>query len=228
MIKEILEKTKNYNWQEKLEFVTKNFSDIVFSTSFSLEDQIITDFIAKNNLPIEIFTIDTARLPEETHATWQSSLEKYKIKISVYYPNQNLLAEFVTNNGINAFYESVDKRKNCCAIRKIEPLKRALENKNLWISGVRKEHSLNRNNKEFFEIDEALKLTKFYPLLETSESDLWKYIEENRVPFNRLYKKGYSSIGCSPCSRAVKEGDDIRAGRWWWENDDVKECGLHK
>lgn len=228
MIKEILEKTKNYNWQEKLEFVTKNFSDIVFSTSFSLEDQVITDFIARNNLPIEIFTIDTARLPEETHATWQNTILKYKIKISVYYPNQNLLAEFVTNNGINAFYESVDKRKNCCAIRKIEPLTRALENKNLWISGVRKEHSLNRNNKEFFEIDEALKLTKFYPLLEMSESDLWKYIEENRVPFNRLYKKCYRSIGCSPCSRAVKEGDDIRAGRWWWENDDVKECGLHK
>ena len=228
MIKEILEQTSTYNWQEKLEFVSKNFSDITFSSSFSIEDQVITDFIAKNNLPIEIFAIDTARLPEETYATWQNTLEKYKIKILVYYPNQELLSEFITNNGINAFYQSVDLRKNCCAARKTEPLTRALKNKKLWISGVRKEHSLNRNNKEFFESDEALQLTKFYPLLETSEAELWKYIEENRVPFNRLYKQGYSSIGCAPCSRAVKTGEDIRAGRWWWESDNVKECGLHK
>jgi phosphoadenosine phosphosulfate reductase len=227
-INEILEKTKNLSWQENLKFVAENFSDVTFSSSFSIEDQVITDFIAQNNLAIEIFTLDTGRLPKETYAVWQSTLDKYKVKIAAFYPNQEKLEDFITEKGINPFYESLDLRKSCCGIRKVEPLHRALKGKKLWISGLRKEHSITRVNKDFFEKDDALNLIKFYPLLDLSEEEIWKYIEDNRVPFNRLYKQGYRSIGCDPCSRAIGQNDDIRAGRWWWENPESKECGLHK
>lgn len=188
---------------------------------------VITDFIAANHLPIEIFTIDTGRLPEETLKVWQETSDKYQIKIAVYYPNNSALEEFVGENGINSFYQSKKLRLNCCEIRKIEPLKRALNNKELWISGLRKEHSASRFEKDFFEYDQNLNLTKFYPILDLKEAELWEYIEKNQVPFNELYKKGYKSIGCAPCSRAILEGEDARAGRWWWEEDQTKECGLH-
>lgn len=225
-INELIQKTKELTWQEKLIFIAKNFDKIAFSTSFSIEDQIILDFIVKNNLRIEIFTIDTGRLPKETYNVWQVSLEKYKIKILPFYPQNQRLENFVLDYGINAFYESIELRKKCCFIRKVEPLQRALANKNIWISGVRKEHSIDRNNKEFFEFDEPLNLIKFYPLLEVLESQIWQLINQNSVPFNQLYKEGYKSIGCEPCSRKIKEGEEIRDGRWWWERGN-KECGLH-
>jgi phosphoadenosine phosphosulfate reductase len=226
-LENILTETKNLSWQEKLIFVAKNFSEVVFSTSFSIEDQVILDFIAKNKLDIEVFTLDTGRLNEETYATWQNSLERYKIKISPFYPNAEKLQEFIFKKGINAFYESKELRLSCCEIRKVEPLSRALKGKKVWISGVRKEQSLARLDKEFFERDEKFDLVKFYPLLDLKESEIWQIIDEKKIPFNRLYKQGYSSIGCAPCSRAIKEGEDLRAGRWWWESDSKKECGLH-
>lgn len=226
-IKEILQKTEGQTWQEKLINISEIYTDIVFSSSFSLEDQIITDFIATNNLPIEIFTLDTGRLPKETYAVWQNTLDRYKVKISAYYPDQNNLESFIKEKGINPFYESVDLRKTCCAIRKIEPLQRALKGKKLWISGLRKDHSSSRLEKSFFEEDENLDIIKFYPLLEVSEAKLWDIINDKNIPFNRLYKSGYRSIGCDPCSRVIGPNDDIRAGRWWWENSQNKECGLH-
>lgn len=229
MLEKIKRQTKDLNWQEKLLFVAENYENITFSTSFSLEDQIITDFIVQNDLNIEIFTIDTGRLFKETCRVWQNSLDKYGLKIKAYYPNQDEIADFVENKGINAFYDGVDLRKKCCEIRKVGPLKRAVKNKEIWISGVRKEHSLTRSVKDYFEEDKNFGLLKFYPLLDFTEEELWGYIDKNEVPFNTLYKKGFKSIGCQPCSRATSAGMDGRSGRWWWENNDEnkKECGLH-
>ncbi len=218
---------KNKSWQENLLAISEQFSDVVFSTSFSLEDQIITDFIAKNKLPIVIFTIDTGRLFAKTYEVWQKTLDVYGVKILAFYPDAKKIGEFVGQNGINAFYNSKDLRLNCCEIRKVEPLKLALEGYKLWISGVRKEHSFFRNDKEFLEYDAALKITKFYPLLNLSEVEIWEYLQANNVPYNVLYEQGFKSIGCAPCTRAIADGEDSRAGRWWWE-DSKKECGLHR
>ncbi len=215
-----------FDWRSEL----KNFlptKRTIFSTSFSIEDQVITDFIAAQNLPIDIFTIDSGRLPNETYQVWQSTIDKYRIKISAYYPNQNEIEKFVSENGIDPFYTSKEMRLQCCNIRKIEPLKRAISGYEIWISGIRAEHSLSRGQKSFFENDENLSITKFYPLLETKEDEVWQIIKDRQIPYNQLYKKGYRSIGCAPCSRAIEPNDDVRAGRWWWENDDAKECGLH-
>ena len=226
-LQKILKQSETLHWQDKLLLAVENFNNPTFSTSFSLEDQVITDFIARNQVPIEIFTIDTGRLPQETYNVWQATLDKYAITIKGYSPKHGPLENFTKEHGINPFYESKDLRLTCCAVRKIEPLHRALKNKDLWISGLRKAHSSNRNEKAYFENDDNLKLTKFYPLLDLSESELWEAINQKGIPFNRLYKSGYRSIGCAPCSRAIGEGDDIRAGRWWWEDDSKKECGLH-
>lgn len=227
-INQLLIQTKHLSWQEKLLYLSQNFKNITFSTSFSVEDQVIADFIIHSELNIEIFTIDTGRLPKQTHQVWQSSIRKYGAKFRAYHPAQEETQKYTSANGTNAFYESHDLRKQCCFIRKIEPLQRALQGKDLWISGIRKEHSANRENKDFFEFDEALGLIKFYPLLDESIDDIWAYIKKNSVPFNILYKQGYHSIGCDPCSRAISPGQDIRNGRWWWENNNNKECGLHK
>lgn len=227
-VRDLLIHTKYLSWQEKLIYLNQNFSHISFSTSFSLEDQVISDFILRNKLNIEIFTIDTGRLPKQTHQVWQSTLRKYGNKISTYFPNQDQIANYVNNNGPNAFYESLELRKKCCHIRKVEPLKRALKSSKLWISGIRKDHSSSRNNKEYFEFDEQLDLIKFYPLLNENIENIWSYINKNSVPFNILFKANYHSIGCDPCSRAILPGQEIRDGRWWWENPNNKECGLHK
>ncbi len=226
-VKDLLTQTKNLNWQEKIKFVANNYNNITFSTSFSIEDQIITDVIFKNNLNIEVFAIDTGRLPKETHEVWQEVLTKYKGKIKAFCPDAKEIGEFVTNNGINSFYDSTDLRHKCCYIRKVMPLKKALKGKELWISGLRREHNLNRQDKEFFEVDAGLNIIKFYPVLELSEDQVFKYIKENNIPYNKLYDAGYKSIGCDPCSRAVKEGEDSRSGRWWWESNSDQECGLH-
>jgi len=226
-LEKIEQQTKNFSWQEKLVFVGKNFSDTTFSTSFSIEDQAITHFIAANKLPIVIFTIDTGRLFKETYQLWQKTLDIYGVKISAFYPDAKNIGDFVSQNGIDAFYNSKELRLNCCDIRKVEPLKRALNGKQLWISGVRKEHSNNRSDMDFFELDKNLKIHKFYPLLQTTEEEIWTYLKANNVPFNPLYEQGFKSIGCEPCTRAIEPGEDARAGRWWWEGG-KKECGLHK
>lgn len=228
-LNKILKKIEGLDWQERLIFAAANFKNATFSTSFSIEDQVIADFIIRNKLDIEIFTIDTGRFFKETYQLWQNSLDKYKVKFKAYYPNQDEIAQYVEDKGINAFYESVELRKKCCEIRKVNPLKKALKGKDLWISGLRKSHSANRSDKGFFEEDKGFGLTKFYPILDFSDQDLWDYIDKNNVPYNPLYKKGFASIGCQPCSRATSKGQDNRAGRWWWENRDKNkvECGLH-
>jgi phosphoadenosine phosphosulfate reductase len=210
------------NWQKELTRIASK-DGAVFSTSFSLEDQIITDFIAINNLNIEIFTIDTGRLFDATYEIWQRTLDKYDIKVKTYYPNKKNLQKFITKEGINPFYNSKDLRLNCCNIRKVEPLHRALIGKSIWISGLRSQHSINRKEKDFFEYDEKLRINKFYPLLALDINEVWEYIRLNNIPYNSLYNKGFESIGCAPCTRSGKHRD----GRWWWEKDDSKECGLH-
>jgi phosphoadenosine phosphosulfate reductase len=216
------------SWTENLAQQVVKYSKPVFSTSFSIEDQIITDQIVRQNLPVDIFTLDTGRLPNETYKVWQKTLDKYQIRIQAFYPNEKKLEEFISHNGINAFYNSTDLRHKCCDIRKIQPLKRALESKtyNLWISGIRKEHSESRGEKPMIEQDNGFNIIKFYPVLELTQKEVMDFIKKYDIPYNGLYDKGYKSIGCTPCTRALREGEKNRDGRWWWENSS-KECGLH-
>jgi phosphoadenosine phosphosulfate reductase len=199
---------------------------VVFSTSFSNEDQVIIDIISRS-APVQIFTLDTGRLFPETYTTWTRTLEQYDISIHAYYPNEAELKQFVTSYGPNAFYESVELRKNCCAIRKVQPLKSALEGNAVWVTGLRAQHSANRNNLEVLEWDEANQVIKYNPLLDWTTGQVRNYIDEHNIPYNALHDRGYVSIGCAPCTRAIKPGEDFRAGRWWWEDESKKECGLH-
>jgi phosphoadenosine phosphosulfate reductase len=200
---------------------------IVFSTSLSAEDQVITHMIFSLNLDIEIFTLDTGRMFPETYQTLQKTLEKYQKEIKVYFPAAEEVEELMTEKGAYSFYDSVENRKQCCEIRKVKPLKRALKGKTIWITGIRSEHSQNRTEMQKIEWDAANNITKIHPLLHWSNDEVWTYIKANNVPYNSLHDKGFISIGCQPCTRAVKEGEDFRAGRWWWEDTSKKECGLH-
>jgi phosphoadenosine phosphosulfate reductase len=199
----------------------------VFSTSFSFEDQVITDLLAKGQVPVEIFTLDTGRLFPETYSTWVQTLERYQNRIIAYYPNAESLQQFVAEKGPNSFYESVENRKSCCHIRKVEPLQRALKNKKLWITGIRSEHSPNRNDMQPVEWDPVNRVIKYHPLLHWTTEQVKEYVKQNNVPYNPLHDKGFVSIGCAPCTRAIRPGEDFRAGRWWWEDSVKKECGLH-
>ncbi len=200
---------------------------VSFSTSFSLEDQVILEHIAAENLPISVFTLDTGRLFSETYSVWSASLEKYKIPIKAYTPDYQLLEPFVKEKGPNAFYESVENRKQCCFIRKVAPLRRALAAQKVWITGIRAEHSGNRSRLDVLEWDEANKVTKYNPLLNWTQEAVRKYILDHDIPYNILHDRGFVSIGCAPCTRAIRPGEDFRAGRWWWEEAGKKECGLH-
>jgi len=200
---------------------------IVFSTSLSAEDQVITHMIFSLNLDIEIFTLDTGRMFPETYQTLQKTFEKYQKEIKVYFPAAEEVEELMTEKGAYSFYDSVENRTQCCEIRKVKPLKRALQGKTIWITGIRSEHSQNRTEMQKIEWDAANIITKIHPLLHWSNDEVWTYIIANNVPYNSLHDKGFISIGCQPCTRAVKEGEDFRAGRWWWEDTSKKECGLH-
>ncbi|MHA4807767.1 phosphoadenylyl-sulfate reductase [Flavitalea flava] len=200
---------------------------VVFSTSFSVEDQVITHQILAAGLPISIFTLDTGRLFAETYSVWSGTNEKYNTKIKAYYPDRALLENYLNERGPNAFYESVANRKDCCFIRKVEPLKRALKGQQVWITGLRAEHSPERKDHRLVEWDEGNKVLKYNPILHWSSQDIKNYINENNVPYNSLHDKGFVSIGCAPCTRAIRPGEDFRAGRWWWEDSSKKECGLH-
>lgn len=203
-------------------------NSVVFSSSFSYEDQVITHLIASQKLPISIFTLDTGRLFSETYSVWSSTLERYQVPIKAYYPNQDLLASFVDANGPNAFYESVDNRKTCCGIRKVEPLKRALNGNTIWITGLRAAHSSARQDLQKVEWDESNGIIKYHPILDWTTEDVADFIIKYNIPYNPLHDNGFVSIGCAPCTRAIKPGDDFRAGRWWWEDATKKECGLHE
>ncbi len=200
---------------------------VVFSTSFGLEDQVITHLVSSNQIPVEIFTLDTGRLFPETYSTWSNTIQHYGTTIQAYYPDADSLQEFISAKGPNSFYESVENRKSCCHIRKVEPLKRALQGKTVWVTGIRAAQSANRQDLPILEWDEIHEVIKYHPLLLWSDSEVRKYISENNVPYNPLHDKGFVSIGCAPCTRAIKPGEDFRAGRWWWEDSSKKECGLH-
>lgn len=199
---------------------------VVFSTSLGQEDQVITQLIASQNLPIQIFSLDTGRLFPETLDLLSRTEAKYKTRIKVYYPTTPSVENLVSNIGINGFYESVDNRKSCCFVRKVEPLKRALAGNDIWITGLRAEQSANRSDMKHIEWDEGNQIIKYNPLLNWSFDEMIAYINEHRIPYNPLHDKGFVSIGCAPCTRAILPGEDARAGRWWWE-ESKKECGLH-
>ena len=200
---------------------------LTFSTSMSAEDQVITDIIFRNDLDIDVFTLDTGRMFPETYATFQKTLDKYQKSIKVYFPDANEVERLMTEKGAYSFYDSVENRQQCCEIRKVKPLKRAMKGKTIWITGIRSEHSQNRTEMQKIEWDATNIITKIHPLLHWSNDEVWTYIKANNVPYNGLHEKGFISIGCQPCTRAVKEGEDFRAGRWWWEDTSKKECGLH-
>ncbi|MGC4036919.1 MAG: phosphoadenylyl-sulfate reductase [Chitinophagaceae bacterium] len=227
-VDEIISSINGLDPKDALKLLAEKFQgSAVFSTSFSFEDQVITDLIVSQNLPVKIFTLDTGRLFPETYSTWTQTLEKYGNKIIAYYPQSELLQEFIEAKGPNSFYESVDNRKSCCHIRKVEPLQRALKGKKLWITGIRAEHSANRHDMQQVEWDATNNVFKFHPLLYWTSEGTKEYIREHNIPYNPLHDKGFVSIGCAPCTRAIRPGEDFRAGRWWWEDANKKECGLH-
>lgn len=212
---------------EWLQKIANDFQPVGFANSFGAEDMVITDLIAKHKLNIEIFSLDTGRLPYETYSLMETAGKHYGLSFKVYFPDATETEDFVRSEGINAFYNSVDARKKCCAIRKIRPLKRALAGKAGWITGLRREQSPTRTDLGFQEHDADNNMEKFNPLIEWTEKEVWEYIKANGVPYNELHDKHYPSIGCAPCTRAIAVGEDVRAGRWWWENPETKECGLH-
>lgn len=198
-----------------------------FASSLGAEDMVITDVIARERLPIEIFSLDTGRLPGETYDLMHAVQQRYGLKLRLYYPRSELIEAYTREHGINAFYQSVELRKACCQIRKVEPLQRALADRKAWITGMRAQQSATRDGLPVRQYDETNRLEKFNPLSDWTESEVWAYIRSRDVPYNTLHDRFYPSIGCAPCTRAVSLGEDVRAGRWWWEDPSGKECGLH-
>lgn len=197
-----------------------------FACSFGAEDMVLLDLIARHARGIEVFSLDTGRLPEETQGLLDTVRDKYPIPVHVFFPESQAVETWIQQNGANGFYRSVAQRLQCCEIRKVRPLQRALAGKKAWITGLRREQNANRQNLQAESWDDANGLLKFNPLLEWTNDDVWSYIRANDVPYNALHDRGYPSIGCAPCTRAVQPGQDSRAGRWWWESSE-KECGLH-
>ena len=198
-----------------------------FASSFGAEDMVLLDLISAHAREIEVFTLDTGRLPEQTYRLISTVRERYPIPVRVYCPETRSLETYVERNGPDAFYQSVAQRRECCHIRKVEPLGRSLKGKKSWVTGLRRDQSPTRENLDVKVWDDTHHLFKFNPLLEWSVDEVWTYIYENDVPYNSLHDAGYPSIGCAPCTRAIEPGADIRSGRWWWESVDSKECGLH-
>lgn len=228
VIEHITQHTQGLGSVEALRNLSELFpGEIIFSTSFGWEDQVITHMIFSNNIPIKVFTLETGRLFPETYYVWNRTMEMYGYPIHAYYPRNDLLEAMVNAKGPNSFYESVENRQECCAIRKIEPLKRALRGNKVWITGIRAEQSPNRQFMDDVEWDEANQLAKYHPIYGWTLDDVKEYIRKYNVPYNTLHDKGFPSIGCLPCTRAVQPGEDFRAGRWWWEDQSKKECGLH-
>jgi phosphoadenosine phosphosulfate reductase len=228
LTKEIIIKMENASLTDGLDQVARIFPGAVsFSSSLGQEDQVLTDIIFRNNLKINVFTIDTGRLFSETFDLLEKTNARYQKNISVYFPHTEDVEEFVNVNGINSFYESVSNRKLCCHIRKVIPLNRALQGVKVWITGLRSEQSANRSDMPMIEWDEARGLYKYNPLINWSYENVLDYINEHNLPYNPLHDNGYISIGCAPCTRAIEPGEDPRVGRWWWESTQ-KECGLHQ
>jgi phosphoadenosine phosphosulfate reductase len=227
-LNELREQLSGKTIEERLEQIVTLFpGKTIFTTSFGIEDQVITQKIFTNNLPIKVVTLDTGRLFPETYEVFSQTIIRYNKNINVYFPDYQAVESMVSQKGPLSFYKSIENRKECCTLRKVVPLNRALAGMECWISGIRANQSDNRSNMSDLEYDEDKKLFKFHPLFDWSFEDVEKYIKDNFIPYNALHDKGYLSIGCEPCTRAVKPGEDFRAGRWWWENEGPKECGCH-
>ncbi len=213
---------------EILEYFINEYKDkTALSSSLGAEDQVLTDLMLKIDKNANIFTLDTGRLHPETYDVMDATNLKYGVKINVFFPLNDDVQKLYSSQGINGHFESIENRKRCCGIRKIEPLKRALKPLKVWITGLRATQSVTRVDMPVVEWDENFEVIKVNPLINWSEEDVWNYIKTNNVPYNKLHDQGFPSIGCAPCTRAIKDGEDIRAGRWWWENPEHKECGLH-
>lgn len=213
---------------ERLRTIAARFPGAVFASSLAVEDMVVTDLIGRLKLPLALITLDTGQLHAETAALIHTTTKHYAINIEVYRPDAGAAAQFEREHGMASIYESVERRKQCCHIRKIEPLNRALASAPAWLTGQRRSQSSTRSELPFEEHDGARNMAKFNPIFDWEEADVWAYALHHQVPLNSLYRQGYPSIGCAPCTRPVKLGEDIRAGRWWWENQNSKECGLHK
>ena len=210
-----------------LEKIASEYSPAVFASSLAAEDMVLTDMILRQQLPISIFTLETGRLHPETLAMIDRIKATYGYDVTPYRPQPEAVNQYVESHGLNGFYDSVEARKECCRIRKIEPLNRALAGTRSWVTGQRRAQSVTRAALDVQEDDPAHQMVKFNPLADWSEEDVWQYLRDHQVPYNPLHDQGYPSIGCAPCTRAIEPGEDVRAGRWWWENPDSKECGLH-
>jgi len=229
LIEELNTVAKEKSPAEILSIVAGRFpGKALFTTSFGYEDQAISDMIFSKDLSIGVVTLDTGRMFEETYKVWQRTLEKYQKPILPFFPEPEDVEKLLREKGPLSFYESLENRKECCFIRKVKPLKRALEGAECWITGLRASQSEGRSSLDYFMWDEAYQLIKFNPLLDWSLQEVIDFVHKNNVPYNALHDRGFVSIGCEPCSRAIKPGEDFRAGRWWWEQNSGKECGLHK
>ncbi len=209
-------------------FLEKYKGKIALSSSMSVEDQLLTEMVLNIDSEARIFTLDTGRLFPETYDLIDRTAKKYNANIEVYFPESADVEEMVRTKGMNLFYSSIENRKLCCHLRKLKPLARALRGLEVWITGLRREQSVTRVDMQMVEWDENNNLLKLNPLINWTEDEVWERVKKNNIPYNPLHKKGFVSIGCQPCTRAVLPGEDPRAGRWWWENPDTRECGLHK
>jgi len=228
-IQEFIKKTDGFSAKQIISFAHKTFKDRVqFATSLGEEDQVITDIIASVAPEIGIFTLDTGRLFPETYALIDKTKKKYPMTFKLFSPDTSAVEKMVEEKGINLFYDSIENRKLCCEIRKVHPLEKILSTLDGWISGIRRDQTTNRLDAKMLEIDNQHSgIIKINPLIDWSWKQTKDYISENNIPYNKLLDQGYTSIGCEPCTRSIKEGEDLRAGRWWWEDDTNKECGLH-
>ena len=211
----------------RLKEIAMEFGNVAFASSLGAEDMVVADAIFTASLPIAVFTLDTGRLPRETLDLLERMRSRYPSDVEVFRPDADAVSRYVSENGANAFYESVELRKNCCHIRKVEPLARALAGRDAWVTGLRRAQAVTRTALPLREFDATHGLVKFNPLADWSEDEIWAYIRDREVPYNVLHDRGYPSIGCDPCTRAIRPGEDVRAGRWWWESRDSKECGIH-
>ncbi len=213
---------------EVLKYFLSHFKNkIAFASSLGAEDQVITEMLVSIEPGARIFTLDTGRMFPETYDVIERTIARYKVNIEILFPERLSVEKMVNEKGINLFYESIENRKQCCHIRKIEPLNRALSGIHVWISGLRRSQSVTRTEIKLVEWDENHSMIKVNPLIEWSEAQVWDYIKLKNIPYNRLHDQGFPSIGCQPCTRAVQPGEDVRSGRWWWESEHHKECGLH-
>lgn len=229
LIRDLNERFRDASAQEVVGYFLKAYQGrIALSSSLSIEDQTLTDIIVAQDKHTRIFTLDTGRLFPETYQLIEKTNMTYGIKIEVFFPDYHEVQRMVREEGINLFYNSVESRHRCCQIRKLEPLKRAFQGLDVWICGLRREQSITRQDMQAVEWDEMHQLIKVNPLISWTEQQVWDYIKMHSVPYNKLHDRGYPSIGCEPCTRAVQPGEDVRSGRWWWESPDHRECGLHQ